>query len=217
LAIKGRIFPSTVEDVALVAELEDGSVIQGETSIVKSRTPIRRLRLSTDSCSPLPETLHAIKHADLITIGPGSLYTSIIPNLLVDGIVDAMCDSEALKVYICNIMTQPGETDNFDVTDHLRVLFEYSSNLELDYVVVNTAPIGASLREKYLADGAAQVEFESVLRHPSMARIGTPGRVRAFQLVCREVLQEDGLVRHDPDKLARLILELHRPEMIAMP
>ena len=214
LAIKGRIFPSTVEDVALVAELEDGRVIQGETSIVESRTPIRRLRLSTDSCSPLPETLDAIKHADLITIGPGSLYTSIIPNLLVDRIVDAMCASEALKVYICNIMTQPGETDNFDVTDHLRVLFEYSPNLELDYVVVNTAPIGASLREKYLADGAAQVEFESVMRNPS--RLETPERVHSFQLICCDVLYEDGLVRHDPDKLARLILELHRPQSLAM-
>lgn len=216
LAIKGRIFPSTVEDVALVAELEDGRVIQGETSIVKSRAPIRRLHLSTDHCRPLPETLEAIKHADLITIGPGSLYTSIIPNLLVDGIVDAMRDSDAQKVYICNIMTQPGETDNFDAADHLRVLFEYSPNLELDYVIVNTAPIGASLREKYLADGAAQVEFESVLSEASEPRVEMSGQARAFQLMCRDVLHEDGLVRHDPDKLARLILELHRPETLAM-
>jgi 2-phospho-L-lactate transferase/gluconeogenesis factor (CofD/UPF0052 family) len=112
-------------------------------------------------------------------------------------------------------MTQPGETDNFDVTDHLRVLFEYSSNLELDYVIVNTAPIGASLREKYLADGAAQVEFDSVVRRDHEPRIEM-GR-HAFRLIGRDVLHEDGLVRHDPDKLARLILELHRPEMIAMP
>lgn len=221
LAIKGRIFPSTVEDVALVAELEDGRVIQGETNIVESRSPIRRLRLSSDSCRPLPETLDSIKHADIITIGPGSLYTSLIPNLLVDGIVDAMSDSDALKLYICNIMTQPGETDHFDVDDHLRVLFEYSPNLELDYVIVNTAPISAALREKYLADGAAQVEFDSLARKGFEdellpAFIETPERVHAFQLICRDVLHEDGLVRHDPDKLARLVLEIPQAERLAV-
>lgn len=220
LAIKGRIFPSTVEDVALVAELEDGRVIKGETNIVQSRSPIKRLRLSSKSCSPLPETLDAIKHADIITIGPGSLYTSIIPNLLVDGIVDAIGQSDALKLYICNIMTQPGETDQFDVEDHLRVLFEYSPNLELDYVIVNTAPIGAALREKYLADGAAQVQFESLIRNPfdeelHAAFIEIQARVHTFQLICRDVLHEDGLVRHDPDKLARLVLELRQPEALA--
>ena len=221
LAIKGRIFPSTVEDVALVAELEDGRVIQGETNIVESRSPIRRLRLSNDSCRPLPETLDAIKHADIITIGPGSLYTSIIPNLLVDGIVDAISDSDALKLYICNIMTQPGETDYFDVEDHLRVLFEYSPNLELDHVIVNTAPIRAALREKYVADGAAQVEFDSLAQNGfedelNDAFIEMPERAHAFQLICRDVLHEDGLVRHDPDKLARLVLEIRQAEKLAV-
>ena len=194
-------------------------MIQGETNIVESRSPIRRLRLSKGICRPLPETLDAIKHADIITIGPGSLYTSIIPNLLVDGIVDAMRDSGALKLYICNIMTQPGETDDFDVEDHLRVLFEYSPNLDLDYVIVNTAPIGAELREKYLADGAAQVSFDSLARaefedelHPAFMETGE--RNHAFQLICRDVLQEDGLVRHDPDKLARLVLEIDRAERL---
>ena len=221
LAIKGRIFPSTVQDVALVAELMDGRVIRGETNIVESRSRIKRLRLSSEVCSPLPETLEAIKHADIITIGPGSLYTSLIPNLLVDGIIDSMRDSAALKIYICNIMTQPGETDNFDVEDHLRVLFEYSPNLDLDYVLVNTSPISEELREKYLADGAAQVEFDSLTRggfqeELSQATLDTPERTRRFQLVCRDVLHEDGLVRHDPDKLARLLLEIHQTEMLAV-
>lgn len=221
LAIKGRIFPSTVEDVALVAELEDGRLIQGETNIVESRSPIKRLRLSSESCRPLPETLEAIKHADIITIGPGSLYTSIIPNLLVDGIVEAMSDSGALKLYICNIMTQPGETDHFDVEDHLRALFEYSPNLELDYVVVNTALIGAALREKYLADGAVQVQFDSLARtgfedELRGAFIETADLVHAFQPICRDVLHEDGLVRHDPDKLAHLVLEIRRAATLAM-
>jgi 2-phospho-L-lactate transferase/gluconeogenesis factor (CofD/UPF0052 family) len=131
-----------------------------------------------------------------------------------------MSDSDALKVYICNIMTQPGETDYFDVEDHLRVLFEYSPNLELNYVIVNAAHISAALREKYLADGAAQVEFDSLGRmvfedELHAAFIETPERVHAFQLLCRDVLHEDGLVRHDPDKLARLVLEIRQAEKLA--
>src|SRR5262249_17894157 len=178
-----------------------------------------QLRLSNEVCRPLPETLEAIKNADIITIGPGSLYTSLIPNLLVDGIVDAMRDSTAIKVYICNIMTQPGETDYFNVEDHLRVLFEYSPELEIDYAVVNTAPISTELSEKYFADGAARVEvgsfakgaFETEL-YPAFVEVRE--RVHGFQLVCRNVLHEDGLVRHDPDKLARLVLNIRQSERV---
>jgi uncharacterized cofD-like protein len=220
LAIKGRIFPSTAEDIALVAELEDGRIIRGETNIVESRSPIRRLRLSSEHCSPLPETLEAIEHAGLVTIGPGSLYTSIIPNLLVDGIVEAMRASNALKVYICNIMTQPGETDHFTAEDHLRTLFDYSPELELDYVLINSAPIGGHLREKYLSDGAAPVDTASLLRpgfedEPREASIQGADRLHRFQVIARDVLHEDGLVRHDSAKLARLLLEIQQNEMIA--
>jgi len=115
LAIKGRIFPSTVQDVALVAELMDGRVIRGETNIVESRSRIKRLRLSSDVCSPLPETLEAIKHADIITIGPGSLYTSIIRIFWSMGYSTQCAIRRRSRFYICNIMTQPGETDDFDV------------------------------------------------------------------------------------------------------
>jgi uncharacterized cofD-like protein len=222
LAIKGRIFPSTVEDIALVAELEDGRVIRGETNIVESRSRIKRLRLSSDNCQPLPETLEAIKHADIITIGPGSLYTSIIPNLLVDGIVEAMRDSPALKIYICNIMTQPGETDGFDAEDHLRVLLDYSPDLELDYALVNTAPINDELRQKYLADGAAQVELGPAIgdgqwNEQQQVVIEKANRTHCFRLICRDVLHEDGLVRHEPAKLARLLLDIHQGQTISVP
>lgn len=220
LAIKGRIFPSTAEDIALVAELEDGRVIRGETNIVASRSPIRRLRLSSEHCSPLPETLEAIKHADIITIGPGSLYTSLIPNLLVDGIVDAMRASNALKVYICNIMTQPGETDHFTAEDHLRTLFDYSPALELDYVLINSATIGGHLRQKYLSDGAAPVDTTSLVgpgfeHEPREASTQGTDRLHRFQIIARDVLHEDSLARHDPAKLARLLLEIHQNETIA--
>jgi len=222
LAIKGRIFPSTVEDIALVAELEDGRMIRGETNIVESRSRIKRLRLSSAKCQPLPETLEAIKHADIITIGPGSLYTSIIPNLLVDGIVEAMRDSPALKIYICNIMTQPGETDGFDAEDHLRVLFDYSPDLELDYALVNTAPINDELRDKYLADGAAQVELglaigDGLRNEQQQVVIEKTNRTHCFRLICRDVLHEDGLVRHEPAKLARLLIEVHQGQTLVVP
>ena len=211
LAIKGRIFPSTVEDVALVAELEDGRTIKGESKIVEARTPIRRLRLS-HPCRPLAETLDAIAQADLITIGPGSLYTSIIPNLLVDDIVGALNRSPAMNAYICNIMTQPGETDGFTVEDHLRSLFEYCPELRLDCVIVNTASIHAELRDKYLADGAVQVEFAQATRCaadlPIAAHINVGPQPRVVSVLCDDLLNEDGVVRHDPQRLAQLLLSL---------
>jgi uncharacterized cofD-like protein len=217
LAIKGRIFPSTMEDVSLVAELVDGRVIEGETKIVEARAPIKRLRLSHPNCKPLPETLEAIKQADIITIGPGSLYTSIIPNLLVGNIVSAMNESNALKVYICNIMTQPGETGGFTVEDHIRALIEYSPKLELDYIVVNSAAINPALREKYLADGAAQVKFKSQRDSgtpPEAVDIGSLNHHKV-SIVCEDLLNENNVVRHDPDRLATLILRIHRMERVA--
>lgn len=219
LAIKGRIFPSTVEDIALVAELEDGRLIRGETNIVNSRSGIKRLSLSNERCQPLPETLHAISDADIITIGPGSLYTSIVPNLLVDGIVEAMRDSAALKVYICNVMTQPGETDGFSVEDHLRVLFDYSPGLELDYVLANSTPISEDLQEKYLLEGAAQVELGTTLdslddeRQELFSEVTK--RAHNFCLLYRDVLHENRLVRHDPAKLARLLVEIYQDQLVA--
>lgn len=217
LAIKGRIFPSTMEDVALVAEMEDGRVIEGETKIVEARARIKRLRLSRERCRPLAETLEAIQHADLITIGPGSLYTSIIPNLLVDDIVAAMNQSGALKVCICNIMTQPGETDGFSVEDHLRALFDYSPELDIDYAVVNSAAINPALREKYLEDGAVQVEYDAAPVRTGLRdvlEIAAASR-RRIAVVSGDLLSEHEVVRHDPHRLARVLLNIHRLENAA--
>ncbi|HEY6334073.1 MAG TPA: uridine diphosphate-N-acetylglucosamine-binding protein YvcK, partial [Blastocatellia bacterium] len=207
LAIKGRIFPSTMEDISLVAQLEDGRVELGETNIVKAGSRIRRLSLSKQDCEPLPDTLEAIAEADLITIGPGSLYTSIIPNLLVRGIVDCLANSPALKVYICNIMTQPGETDGFSVADHLRVLGEYSQSLNLDYVIINSAPISRALRQKYLREGSVQVKSSK------KGWLGDPSDLptaRRPKIISGDMLNEKDVVRHDPHKLANILIRVAR-------
>jgi uncharacterized cofD-like protein len=220
LAIKGRIFPSTLEDVKLIAELDDGSLVEGETRIVASRRRINRLWLSRDHPKPLPETLEAIERADIITIGPGSLYTSVIPNLLVDGIVEALRASPALKIYISNIMTQPGETDGFSGEDHLRALYKHSPDLEIDYVIVNSAPVHFPLREKYRAEGAVQVEFESLSGTSPRQKLEVavdPDSVLSFQVLAADLINEEAVVRHDGRKLARLILEIYRCERLQAP
>ena len=206
LKIRGRILPSTVEDVALVAELEDGTTLEGETRIGRSRSPIKRLRLSRERCSPLPETLEAISNADIVSIGPGSLYTSIIPNLLVDDIVEAIRGSRATKVYIGNLMTQPGETEGFSLEDHLRALALHSSGLDLDCVLVNSALISEELRTTYLAEGSVQVGTASEIHRAS----GSMGSLSLSQIVARDLLHESGVVRHDPHKLATAVLEIYR-------
>src|SRR5438552_11273367 len=136
LASKGHIFPATTSDVRLVAELEDGREVHGESQITGARARIRHLRLVPEHCLPLPETLAAIQSADIITIGPGSLYTSIIPNLLVRGVAEAIGDATATKVFVSNLMTQPGETDDYGFRDHLDTIREYAPQIRFDYAIV---------------------------------------------------------------------------------
>ncbi len=209
LAIKGRIFPSTMENASLVAKLTDGRMIAGESKITGARSGIEKLWLAPAHCKPLPETLEAIKEAKIITIGPGSLYTSIMPNLLVDGIVEAISNSPAIKVYICNIMTQPGETEGFSGEDHIRALFDYSPNLKLDYVLVNTSAISDELRDKYFADGSVQVRFKPD-GESNLAKAG-------FKIIHGDFLNQNALARHDPHKLARVIIDLYLTEVFGMP
>lgn len=206
LKIRGKILPSTVEDVSLIAELEGGGTLEGETRIAESRCRIEKLRLSRERCRPLPETLEAIGHADLITIGPGSLYTSIIPNLLVDDIVEAIAGSSAVKVYVSNIMTQPGETDGFSLEDHLSVLSEHSHGLGPDWVLVNSTSISEELRARYLADGSIQVGIDESAGRRATRIAPASGNSR---IIGRDLLSESGFVRHDPQKLARALLEIY--------
>jgi uncharacterized cofD-like protein len=197
LAIRGEIFPSTLSDVRLKAEQANGNIIYGESRITKTRIPIKRLHIVPCHCQPLPETLTALEQADLITIGPGSLYTSLIPNLLVRGIPQQIARSGALKVYVCNLMTQPGESRGYSVADHVRALHEHAGRKLFDVVILNTRPVSSSLRRRYAADGAAPV-------------VNDLAEVRALGVVpvLADVLVEDHVARHDPHHLAKLLLRL---------
>lgn len=141
LATCGRIFPATTSDVDLVAEMEDGSRVRGETNITASQGRIVRLHLVPDDAAPLPQTLEAIANADLITIGPGSLFTSLVPNLLVRDISAAIIASQAVKIFVCNLMTQPNETLGLSAADHVRVLHQHAKAPFLQYVLMNRTPI----------------------------------------------------------------------------
>jgi uncharacterized cofD-like protein len=160
LASKGHIFPATISDVRLVAELEDGSVVSGETEISKSAQAIRHLRLEPEQCLPLPQVLRAIRAADIITVGPGSLYTSILPNLLVSQVARVMGEAPATKIFVNNLMTQPGETDGYTARAHLETVKKYAPEIHFDFVIVNDRRISEEQAERYAAEGAYQIGID---------------------------------------------------------
>jgi len=196
LAIRGRIFPSTEQNVTLEAELEDGTLIAGETKISRSRRPIARVRLVPRRVRPVPEVLEALRAADLILVGPGSLYTSIIPNLLVEEIVDVISNSRATCVYIANLMTQPGETQHYSVADHVRAIYDHIRPGLFDYVVINTKPVTPRLLRRYRAQGAEPVD-------PSLEELS----LLPLKYVTGNLLQEESVVRHDQSRLTRLLID----------
>lgn len=201
LASKGHIYPATISDVRLVAELEDGSIVRGETQISASRVPIRRLRLEPEQCLPLPEVLKAIRAADVITVGPGSLYTSILPNLLVARVAPAIGESNATKIFICNLMTQPGETDNYTARQHLETVRKYAPEIHFDFVIVNDRRITKEQEGRYALEGAYQIGIDN----DTLGFID--GLLDKSTVVVRANLLEDGeKVRHDSALLARVVL-----------
>jgi uncharacterized cofD-like protein len=202
LASKGHIYPATISDVRLVAELADGSVVRGETQISASRVPIRRLRLEPEQCLPLPAVLKAIRAADVITVGPGSLYTSILPNLLVARVAGAIGESRATRIFICNLMTQPGETDNYTARQHLETIKTYAPEIHFDFVIVNDRRITKEQAERYALEGAHQIGMDKDDSVDSIASVLDQSTV-----VIRANLLEDGeKVRHDSALLARVVL-----------
>lgn len=199
LASLGRIYPATASNVVLEAELENGIVVKGETKISRSRSPIRWIRLAPRECKPLPETLEAIDRADLITFGPGSLFTSIIPNVLVQGIPEAIHASAALKACFINLMWQPGETTGFRASDHIAALHRHAGMHLLDVAVVNTRAITPVQQRKYAAQKAQAVVNDT----ERMEEMG-------LQVIAGDLLADGDVVRHDTRATAEVVLELAR-------
>lgn len=197
LASKGQIYPATVEDVRLVAELENGEIVSGETNVSKLGSSIARLKLEPETCHPLPESLTAIHEADVITIGPGSLFTSLLPPVLVSGVAEALAESSAIKIFVCNLMTQPGETDGFSARRHLETFRQYAPDVKFDYVVVNNHPISKGQTRRYAGEGASQIGI-----HDSIS----PQNIEDAKIIYGNLLDAGEKVRHDSEKLARVVL-----------
>lgn len=204
LAISGRVLPVTNADVQLEATFENGTHVLGESKIFRFKKEqdcrIARVRLLPEHPTALPQTLEAIRRADLILQGPGSLYTSVIPNLLVDGVVEAICASKALKIYVCNIMTQDGETEDMTAGDHVAALLAHGAPGLVDLCLANTAPVREGLLERYETENARPIAVDR-------ARIEKLG----VEVVERPLADGSGdFARHDADKLAEAVLELYQ-------
>lgn len=197
LAVRGRVLPVTASDIRLVAELYDGSTVLGESKVSECGCNIKSLRLEPPNAEPLPEVLQAIAEADALVLGPGSLFTSVIPNLLVSGMSQAIARSVATKIYICNVMTQPGETTQFTASQHVDAIQRLANARIIDFVLVNTARIKADLLSKYSAQNSAPVLVD-------MHRLNQLG----VRVVADDLLHQCSVVRHDPEKLARRVMRL---------
>lgn len=197
LKIAGHIYPSTTENVALEATLENGAKVVGETNISRSSSRIRRLRLIPRSPKPLGATLSAIAEADVISLGPGSLFTSVIPNLLVDGIPQALAKSPAVKAYFVNLMWQPGETTEFRASDHIRAVHLHAGGKFLDYAVVNIRPITSEMKRRYAEEAALPVEADI----DAIFKMGV-------KVMAGNLAHHGGVVRHDPASTAAVVVKM---------
>ena len=197
LATRGHIYPATTSDATLTARMEDGEVVRGETQITGSRSRIAELMLDPPHAAPVPETLEAIAAADLITLGPGSLFTSVITNLLVDGIPEALAQARGTRVYVCNLMTQANESLQLTASQHIERMYEHARQPFIDYALINTAPVSETLRERYAAEGAELIAADTE-------------QVEAMGIRCitGAFAAEGDVLRHDADLVARTVLRL---------
>lgn len=197
LKVRGRVLPATLSNATLVAQYVDGTCACGETSIVRPGVPIRRLSLDPPECQPVPDALAAIAGADMIILGPGSLYTSVLPNLLVQGIPEALASSPAVKVYVVNIMTQPGETDGYTAARHIQAIIEHGGREIIDWALINNEfPVGDTLA-RYREEGAEPVQVNRQELEPL-----------GIQIKEAPLLLSNEMARHDPGKLAQAVLKL---------
>jgi len=197
LLTRGHIYPATMSSMELEASFEDGSVVRGETQITASKGKIRELVLVPHDVEPLPQTLEAIANADLVTIGPGSLFTSLIPNLLVRGISAAIAESPAIKVFICNLMTQVNESLSLSASEHIKALNEHAGVQLFDYTLINSKEASAEMKAKYALEGASQiaVDLEAIEALGVCPILG-------------EYLDEGEVARHATDRVAHDLMAL---------
>lgn len=209
LAARGRIFPATNTNVTLAALMHDGSMVRGETNITASKQSIMELVLEPADAQPLPDMLEAIANADLITVGPGSLYTSLITNLLVRGVPEALAASKATKVYVCNLMTQANESLGLTASQHIEKILQHAGEVAssiFDYALVNTAPISGARLEQYEREGQNPIEAD-------LERI----RALGVEPITGNFVHEGDVLRHDYDRLAEKLLELGLSRVNRMP
>ena len=197
LKVRGRVIPSTLEDIQLQAEMSDGTIVSGESKIPEARKRIKKMLMKPANASASKGAVDAILKSDVLIFGPGSLYTSVIPNLLVEEIREAILKSDAVKIYVCNIMTQPGETDGYGAFEHVRALIDHMGHQFLDYVIVNDQKITTEQLKQYYAEGSMPVT-------PDVEKI----RKLGITVVPASLISKDDLVRHEPRKLARALIML---------
>lgn len=197
LAIRGKVIPSTLSKIKLVAEHQNGDVTKGESKIPEKKTPIQKVYLEPRDCEATEEAMEAIREADVIVLGPGSLYTSIMPNLLINGIFQEVSRSRVLKIYICNVMTQAGETDGYKASDHLKAIVRHTTPEIVNACIINTARVPDRLLEKYKEENAVPVE-------PDRDTI----RKMGYKVIGANIIDTEEVVRHDPHRLSRIIMNL---------
>ena len=197
LAVKGRVLPASKEFVRLDAIMEDGSIVCGESKIPEAHKKIHRVKLFPEHVEAVQSSLDALRDAEAIVLGPGSLYTSIMPNLLVEGIGDALCRSKAVKIYICNVMTQPGETDGYTASMHVKAILDHAGRNAVDYVIVNSTPVREDLKKKYAEAGAYPV----IVDEDVLKALGV-GVIKA------DLITNHDAIHHDPKKLAESVMQV---------
>ena len=204
LSIRGRVLPSTLDDMKLVAEMEDGRIIHGESNIPEANGKIKRLFTDPQNCKALDDVITAIKDAELIILGPGSLYTSVIPNLLIKEIAETIANSTAKKIYVCNIMTQPGETDGYSVADHVTALISHAGSKNIINTVLVNDAIPSNISVKYQESGSYPVksDFEKL-------------KSLGINWFAKKLIEDsrEGLVRHSSNRVARAIFYWYRKEL----
>ena len=197
LKVRGRVVPSTLTDIQLQAEMTDGTIVSGESKIPEARKRIKKMLMCPENAPATSGAVEAILKADVLIFGPGSLYTSVIPNLLVKEIREAVVKSEAVKIYVCNVMTQPGETDGYGAFEHVKALLDHVGEQFLDYVIVNDEKISTEQLKQYFAEGAMPVT-------PDIDKIRRLG----ITVVPASLISKKNLVRHEPKKLSRVLITL---------